>query len=513
MAKLQPNDVGDRLLGDNYLPRISASMEELPPCFTTKSFDLHIARTIVGLNEKRSTGYDAAQIYATRFNLVQRQLGLPHPAAYAGLVVHIVDNWSHYEHTETNKASRIRPRKWKDGRIASMDPIGRAPRRRPGARYLVEADIAACYPSIYTHSLSWALVGHQQAKADRNKKGQYFNEIDYYTRQLQRNETSGLLIGPATSSIAAEIILGKIDADLRSKGFRFSRFIDDYRFYAKTAAEGERFLRSLNEALATMNLQVNPRKTRFVQLPSANTPTWIRDLLSKRPRRKRVTTRDALALLDYAIELTEEFPDASALKYALTTIENVIPSSSSPKFDFDTLSKTLLGLAFHRPVAIPFLVRVLLDHPSLVTNRLGRDVSRIIREHALHKRSDAVTWLLFLLHELGQQPKDAAVDAVLKSRDCMSLVLLGRIGGLYAQTQIDDFVADLIKNKIAQYELDQYWPLLYDLYLQGRIANPYAGSKVFETMKQSGVELIDLQVGKIAKPGVPRRRDPYSILV
>ena len=32
-----------------------------------------------------------------------------------------------------------------------------------GKRYMVNADISTCFTSIYTHSLSWALVGKEMA--------------------------------------------------------------------------------------------------------------------------------------------------------------------------------------------------------------------------------------------------------------------------------------------------------------------------------------------------------------
>ena len=36
-----------------------------------------------------------------------------------------------------------------------------------GAQYLVEADIAACFPSIYTHCIPWALHGKVRVKEDQ----------------------------------------------------------------------------------------------------------------------------------------------------------------------------------------------------------------------------------------------------------------------------------------------------------------------------------------------------------
>ncbi len=40
-----------------------------------------------------------------------------------------------------------------------------------GKRYLVKADISTCFPSIYTHSIPWALIGKDDAKARRGSRG------------------------------------------------------------------------------------------------------------------------------------------------------------------------------------------------------------------------------------------------------------------------------------------------------------------------------------------------------
>lgn len=39
-----------------------------------------------------------------------------------------------------------------------------------GKRYVVKADISTCFPSIYTHSIPWALAGKATAKKNSRKK-------------------------------------------------------------------------------------------------------------------------------------------------------------------------------------------------------------------------------------------------------------------------------------------------------------------------------------------------------
>ena len=95
-----------------------------------------------------------------------------------------------------------------------------------GKKFLAHTDIANCFPSIYSHTLPWVLVGRSRAK---NKQfiPTWFNNIDKAIRYGSRKETSGIPIGPATSNIASEIILERVDRDLR-RNFEYIRFIDDY---------------------------------------------------------------------------------------------------------------------------------------------------------------------------------------------------------------------------------------------------------------------------------------------
>ena len=44
-----------------------------------------------------------------------------------------------------------------------------------GSHYIVYADISTCFPSIYTHSIPWALVGKTNAKQEKSAKQWYKN--------------------------------------------------------------------------------------------------------------------------------------------------------------------------------------------------------------------------------------------------------------------------------------------------------------------------------------------------
>ena len=51
-----------------------------------------------------------------------------------------------------------------------------------GKRYQVKADISNFFPSIYTHSIPWALIGKKLSKENKDGEKFWFNEIDLYIR-------------------------------------------------------------------------------------------------------------------------------------------------------------------------------------------------------------------------------------------------------------------------------------------------------------------------------------------
>ena len=100
-------------------------------------------------------------------------------------------------------------------------------------RYILFADIADCYPSIYTHSIAWALHGRDVAKkssqGNKDEKAQtrLGDSIDKYIREMQWGETLGLPQGSEVFDFIAEIVLAYADKQLeqalkkreRSKAF------------------------------------------------------------------------------------------------------------------------------------------------------------------------------------------------------------------------------------------------------------------------------------------------------
>ena len=58
--------------------------------------------------------------------------------------------------------------------------------------YLTHIDISNCYGSIYTHSISWAIHGREEAKKNHNNKNLIGNAIDKHLRDMSYGQTNFL---------------------------------------------------------------------------------------------------------------------------------------------------------------------------------------------------------------------------------------------------------------------------------------------------------------------------------
>lgn len=211
--------------------------DKIPNFLTSESFFDYIQeQSTFPFNEKKPTEY--IQYSNTRNMNVPRLLSIPAPFSYANQVFVLSENWERIlkyldkkTKKQTNKVSRIHIRKLFDKKrlfemnYKNFNSDGDA----DGSifiknKYVVHADISTCYPSIYSHSMAWALLGKNKAKSTKNDKNNWANKIDFYTQNLKHGETNGLLIGPHSSNLISEIILTCIDYELIRKKYQLSEY-------------------------------------------------------------------------------------------------------------------------------------------------------------------------------------------------------------------------------------------------------------------------------------------------
>lgn len=491
---LERDFVLNGMLRHNYFPSQSETNEELPPVFTTRSFSRTVVEVLISGKTRPNNdfqGYDSVEFRLTRFNGVARKCSIPHPVAYANLATCIYENWSQLDFISENRSSLSRPRECSDGRLFKMSYEDDRQSTRLkiensfGHRYLVHADISNFYPSIYSHAIPWALVGHKIAKKQRGWKYQslWFNQLDEKVRLLKRGETQGIAIGPATSSIISELILAKVDEKLQME-FKYTRFIDDFTAFFETEDRARTFIRRLGEELTKYNLLLNLPKTKILPLPHAFKPDWISELKLSIPLGEGVTGSVAFAYISLALKLARETPDGSVLKYAV----RCLVAKEFAAETGDRILRYLLNLSFFQPSFLPLLDRLFDANLSNGQRDYSRELRILAIEHAREHRSDAVVWILYFIHKCGFEIDESAATDIEISRDCLSLLLLYKFGNSNHKNRVIRFVNSLDRSDL--YELDQYWVLLYELYRDNAISSPYPTEDAFEIMASQGVHFF-----------------------
>lgn len=480
----------ESLLQFNYLPTQKKFREELPPAFSTIKLTPNIAFQLTELPNRSGDfcGYDQCEYKLTRFDNVSRNLSIPHPLAHCKLAFTIYDIWDKLEYITKNSNSIIKPQTHADGRLIIMNYEKSLPKsirmlnQSFGNKFRAHADISSCFPSIYSHALSWALIGFENSKKSKGNKfkNAWFNKLDESLRLTKRNETQGVAIGPATSNIVSEIILARVDEKLRMN-FKFVRFIDDYTCDCYSESEAQNFIRQLTQELAKYKLNLNAKKTKIKRLPSSQAEEWVLDLATKITG-KEITSYDAIQYLDYAVALASKHPEGSVLKFAFKTLVN-------KKLDFMAKFDVLrygLTLSFHSPVLLPYLDQFLEDTWILSHKESSEKLNLIIKENSVLQRSDGMCWGIYLLCKLKASIDENVAINVLETGDALSILML------YWTGQFDEKVLHFYNalDKTDLYALDNYWLLIYQLFYDEMIVNPYP-DKVFSVLKTNNVSFFE----------------------
>lgn len=139
-------------------------------------------------------------------------------------------------------------------------------------------DIAKCFDSIYTHSLSWALISKEFVKNNLNRDSNTFaGKFDKFMQNTNYGETNGIIIGPEFSRIFAELILQQIDKKieqiLRKKGlihkvnYEIYRYVDDFFVFYNDAKTKDEILDNYKICLKEYKMSLNDSKTKLYEKP------------------------------------------------------------------------------------------------------------------------------------------------------------------------------------------------------------------------------------------------------
>lgn len=189
--------------------------------------------------------------------------------------------------------------------------------------FVVHVDIKNFYPSIYTHSIPWALHGGRAKNRSYGNYSKIGHKLDKLFQYANDAQTNGVPIGPVVSDIVAEIIASTVDKKVRLPKDSFGvRFKDDYRILCKTRHEAERIIKGLQEEYAKFNLHLNEEKTKICEFPDGLYRPWILEYQPFSFKDDRINLRRFELVYQITISINARYPDKGIIDKFLGEIVN-----------------------------------------------------------------------------------------------------------------------------------------------------------------------------------------------
>lgn len=435
----------------NFLFQISQYgffTEQFPECFNSGSFAkaldelIPLVASSKGQAKKGNKNTTSPTTLSTYKNDISRRvLSVPNPEAFLRLAKFIQEHWNDineyayssnslspitfirvYAHGEAeellNSESLRECFKIRSDFIVSIKKCIRA---SLGYKYRLNVDISNCYNSLYTHSVTWAICGKDKAKEYLRTKSPVEIQGDYeiadcldaFTRFQKNNETNGIIVGPYTSRIVSEIVLARIDKELKQKGLHFKRYVDDYKMYFRTESQAQESLPVIEKVLNEYNLSLNTSKTVIQKYP------YEIILNFKDSFEKAFSDEGVFGVLNMAASLFSS-GEKGAYKYALKYIKGM------------SLSEEDVFLI------IPTLINIMLIDPrygKYITHYLKRNLSHIKKEKLTNVFNNELSssidgqlqqeTLLFvqLIKDLNLQIQGSNIIKILKSDNDFAIIV------------------------------------------------------------------------------------------
>ena len=393
-------------------------------------------------------------------------------------------------------------------RAVHITPHSELPRARLKAfsrfEYCAITDVARCYPSIYTHSIPWAINGRVAAKNDMNKySGQVFgNRLDFVVRQAQDGQTIGLPIGPDTSKLVAEVVLSSVDAAFlrryKKRHPSYIRHVDDYWIGGDTLEECELHLQNLRTALREHELDINDLKTRIVPVNRLIGDTWPGDFEMQLKRSFGALHEyhgyDPVSTLANIIDRASQENDDGIVKHAL----RVLDENKLWTHRWDILEHFLAHCAVHFPHSFDYIARVIVwrirTEKAYDRNLWIGITSKVIQRSSSLGRDSESLWALWLARELKLILSRSLTDSVVDHNGALVLAFMAHMFS-HGRTRDKDIGAKLAATVAGNPYSGVNWPLSLELNvldIKGVDFKAYEGTEhVLKLLHEGGRSLVD----------------------
>ncbi|UZH54867.1 RNA-directed DNA polymerase [Salinimicrobium tongyeongense] len=504
----------NKLLSYGYFPK------ELPPPFNSKDFgkkssylvkkwdklldEKKVKKPSESRNEaKRRFNKDYVQKYGSskliEYSIAKgifsrRKLGVPNPKQFLDLSQSISDNWENIkpifelsEYSESlpveykaKRTVRTKSKTWNNFKFKLIEESF-------DKKFQLKLDILNFYPSIYTHSIPWSVLGKEDAKKYfkiKNNRKHYFesilssdpkaklyklsDQIDTLVRNCNERQSVGIPIGPDTSFILAELIACRIDSEIKKKleniDHRASRYYDDYYFYFNNIGDAETSLKIIQKIIYDFQLETNENKVEINPLPFRNIDDWSNSISSfKFDEADKFELRNYFSLIYSQISKNKK-NSSWIVSYSLLRFE--YGNVKIKKKNWDIFLNFLLQTILVDPSSIDQIFKILLSYKIYIKGKAKEKINsvleKVIKEHTLLNHSFEVAWSLWYYKTFKIKCDRDTLSIVLNSNDNISkLICLDLINsGLYKGRK--PALTNLIKSINGNSLFDDQWLLAYE---------------------------------------------------
>ncbi|MEK4849000.1 RNA-directed DNA polymerase [Paenibacillus sp. FSL H7-0756] len=485
----------DSLIRKGYFP------EELSPIFSTETLADTLNTIIQNISNYPDKPASATKHSIPRVKHLRRMLSIPNPLLQIKLCNAIEDNWNTIDGFLSNTNMTLtKPVILQDSKRAvsrlrhySYIPVQQA-LDSTSVRYVLRTDISRFYPTIYTHSIPWALHTKEVAKINR-KDALYGNLLDKRVRNSMDGQTLGIPVGPDTSLIIAEIIATSMDVKLRSrlgdtKGFRY---MDDYYLYFSSKPEAEFALSTLHSIMKDFELELNPNKTFIEELPVSLEQKWVSELRNYNIRETvKGQHTDLIGYFSLAFDYSKTYTNDRVLKYALSRIKNIEIKNEN----WSLYESLILNSVIAEPSVIPIAALIFYkrkDEGHIINTSLISDtITEIIMNSVKFNYDNEVAWCLWMSKLLNIEVKESAAIEISKSDDnVVALAALDLLNSNLIPRGLDNRKWKSIMKSSELYT--DNWLLAYEAYVKGWLPSASGRDYVssdgfFGTLKANNVE-------------------------
>lgn len=363
------------------------------------------------------------------------------------------------------------------------------------SHFLVKADIATCFPGLYTHAIPWAIVGKSQAKSNRGE-GEWYNLIDSACRAIKDGETHGILIGPHASNVLSEIILTVIDKKLYDKGYRFMRYIDDYHCYVTSYEQAKNFLSDLEEYLNEFDFLPNRSKTQIIELPTGIDKEWKYQLFMFSEANNITSWKynQTMTFMDLAFHLYSETKDLAVFLYLIKFLRN----KKMDDYTMEVVSKRILHLAALYPYLLPYMEPFVFNKYNVCQDKIKMLSDAIYQEARRSNDFESICYSIYFALRYDFTLDELDIDYIIKHNDCLALLFSWLYYLKINHWKKDATEVKLFKKKaheLSETFMNRYWLFCYEVLSASDLSAEWV------TLKKAGVSFVKPEFfGKSIEP-------------